>query len=240
MLPAVAGRIAQCQSRYSSLARVPIGRTAHLSKPDATLYHRGPQWTLKPRRCCSTRCRCSLSRRCTSPSARHVAATRAPARTRVRRRWSGRRIAGVSILFTQEPLAGNALVSLVAIVLAAIPAVLAVRARRRRLARSTGCSTRGRAARAPVARREAEAIAVVLLDELAGVFELDLATLALVEDGGRRARSSRRAKAVTTASGSSVRSSTSSASRPASAPRRAKPRRSRSSTRRAPPSSASG
>ena len=36
-------------------------------------------------------------------------------------------IAGVSILFTREPLAGNALVSLVAILLAAVPAVFAGR-----------------------------------------------------------------------------------------------------------------
>ena len=98
-------------------------------------------------------------------------------------------IAGVSILFTREPLAGNALVSLAAILLAAIPAVLALRD----APEPSPPAERGLSGTGPLAHRlldvEGEAgIAVVLLDELAGVFELDLATLALVEDGGRRAR----------------------------------------------------
>jgi PAS domain S-box-containing protein len=98
---------------------------------------------------------------------------------------------GGAILVTREPLAGQALVSLAAILLAAVPALLA---------------TRGPASAAAPRRRETgtvgpdplshrlldvdgeEGIAGVLLDELTRVFRLDLANLALVEDGGRRAR----------------------------------------------------
>ena len=96
-------------------------------------------------------------------------------------------IAGVAILVTREPLAGNALISLVAILIAAIPAGIAVRGAAEH---SPGA---GLVAIGPLGHRlldvdGEEGVAGVLLDELANVFELDLANLALIEDGGRRAR----------------------------------------------------
>ena len=60
-------RIAQWSHAIRSSARVPIGRTAHLSKPRWLSIIEVAQWTQRPRRCCSTRCRCSFSRRSTSP-----------------------------------------------------------------------------------------------------------------------------------------------------------------------------
>ena len=100
-------------------------------------------------------------------------------------------IAGVAILVTQEPLAGQALVSLVVILLAAIPALLAVRVQAA-AAEPSRFSGHGLGA-SPLAHRLLDvdseaAIAGMLLDELAEVFELDVANLALIEDGGRRAR----------------------------------------------------
>ena len=97
--------------------RVPIGRTAHLSKPELSIIC-AAQWTQKPRRCCSTRCRCSFV------AALYLAVGVARRPGTVARAWQAReigvrdgaglpgrgspqRIAGVAILFTQEPLAGN-------------------------------------------------------------------------------------------------------------------------------------
>ena len=98
-------------------------------------------------------------------------------------------IAGGSILVTREPLAGNALISFVAILLAAVPAVVTVRD----APEPAPPAEPGLVATGPLAHRlldlEAEeAIAVVLLDELARAFDLDVANLALIEEGGRRAR----------------------------------------------------
>ena len=100
-------------------------------------------------------------------------------------------IAGAAILITREPLAGHALISLAAILLSAVPAVVA--ARSIPASKPTALAGRGLAGAGPLAHRlldvdGEEEIAGVLLDELAGVFELDLAHLALIEDGGRRAR----------------------------------------------------
>ena len=99
-------------------------------------------------------------------------------------------IAGAAILLTREPLAGHALVSLAAIVLAAIPVGIAVRGATPAHAPPAG---RVLAGAGPLSHRlldvdGEEGIAGVLLDELADVFELDLANLALIEAGGRRAR----------------------------------------------------
>ncbi|HEX4929194.1 MAG TPA: GAF domain-containing protein, partial [Gaiellaceae bacterium] len=99
-------------------------------------------------------------------------------------------IVGAAILVTGEPLAGQPLVSLAAIVLAAIPAATVFRAVAPAHAAPTG---RAPAPAGPLSHRlldvdREEGIAGVLLDELADVFELDLANLALIEDGGRRAR----------------------------------------------------
>ena len=101
-------------------------------------------------------------------------------------------IAGVAILVTQEPLAGQVLVSLVVILLAAIPALLlAIRVQ----AAAAEAQILGDRGSGPVRSRTGSstwtrkrAIAGLLLDELAEVFELDVANLALIEDGGRRAR----------------------------------------------------
>ena len=101
-------------------------------------------------------------------------------------------IAGVAVLVTGEPLAGHALISLVAILLAGVPAVVALRGLPDA---ATLSSPAGRASEeaGPLAQRlldvdGEDGIARVLLDELTAVFELDLANLALIEDGGRRAR----------------------------------------------------
>ena len=99
-------------------------------------------------------------------------------------------IAGVTILVTEEPLAGQALVSFPVILLAALPALLALRGAA--AAEPSRFAGRGLAA-GPLAHRlldvhSEEGIAGMLLDQLAEVFELDLANLALIEDGGRRAR----------------------------------------------------
>ena len=100
-------------------------------------------------------------------------------------------IAGAAILVTGEPLAGQALISLPAILLAAVPAVLAMRGAT--TAASAPLAERASVGAGPLAQRlldvdGEEGIARVLLDELAEVFELDIANLALVEDGARRAR----------------------------------------------------
>ena len=96
-------------------------------------------------------------------------------------------VLGIAILIEREPLAGNVLVGFVAIVLAAVPLAAVPRLRSQRPA---------------PARREPDAallsyrlldaadpaeVARLLLDELAQVFELDLANLALIEDEGRAA-----------------------------------------------------
>jgi len=100
-------------------------------------------------------------------------------------------IAGAAILVTREPLAGHALVSLAVIFLAAIPAVFAFRGS---LAMEPSpLAERGLAGSGLLSQRlldvdGEEGIAGVLLDELADVFELDLANLALIEGDGRRAR----------------------------------------------------
>ena len=99
-------------------------------------------------------------------------------------------IAGVAILVTREPLAGHALISLAVILLAAIPAGIAVRgapAEQLPAARG-GLALTGTLSQRLLDVDEEEGIAGVLLDELSSVFELDLANLALIEDGGRRAR----------------------------------------------------
>jgi len=100
-------------------------------------------------------------------------------------------IAASSILVTREPLAGQALISLAAILLAAIPGVLAVR--RVRAAERTPRAERALVGAGALSQRlldvdGEEGIARVLLDELADVFDLDLTNLAMIEDGGRRAR----------------------------------------------------
>jgi len=99
-------------------------------------------------------------------------------------------IAGAAILVTREPLAGAALISFAVILLAAIPAGIAVRGV---AAERSPSADRARAGSGPLSHRlldvEGEqGIAGVLLDELADAFDLDLANLALIEDGGRRAR----------------------------------------------------
>ncbi|HUQ23398.1 MAG TPA: GAF domain-containing protein, partial [Gaiellaceae bacterium] len=96
-------------------------------------------------------------------------------------------ILGAATFATREPLGGQALVSLPAILLAAVPALVGVRGR---AAAEPG---RARAASGPLAHRlldvhSEERVAGVLLDELADVFGLDLVNLALIDDGGRRAR----------------------------------------------------
>ena len=96
-------------------------------------------------------------------------------------------VLGIAILIEREPLAGNVLVGAAAILLAAVPLAAVPRLRSQRPA---------------PARREPDAallsyrlldaadpaeVARLLLDELAQVFELDLANLALIEDEGRAA-----------------------------------------------------
>ncbi len=100
-------------------------------------------------------------------------------------------IAGAAILVTREPLAGHALVSLAVIVLAASPAVVAFRGSP--AVEPSPLAERGLAGSGLLSQRlldvdGEEGIAGVLLDELADVFELDLANLALIEGDGRRAR----------------------------------------------------
>jgi PAS domain S-box-containing protein len=100
-------------------------------------------------------------------------------------------IAGAAILVTREPLAGHAQVSLAAILLAAIPAGVAFRGGT--AAHASPGAGQALVSAGPLSQRlldvdGEEGIARLLLDELAEVFELDLANLALIEDGGRRAR----------------------------------------------------
>ncbi|MBA2440539.1 MAG: GAF domain-containing protein, partial [Thermoleophilaceae bacterium] len=100
-------------------------------------------------------------------------------------------IAGVAIVVTREPLAGHAVIALAPILLAGIPAVLAVRSAP--TLEPTPRVDWALGEGGPLSQRlldvdEEEGIAGVLLDELADAFELDLVNLALIEDGGRRAR----------------------------------------------------
>jgi GAF domain-containing protein len=113
-------------------------------------------------------------------------------------------VLGVETLVTQEALTGDPLVGLVGILLAAIPLVAIVRKWRDLGLLVTGARA-ATDSEQEVSRRDRElaevgrlshklldadspgGVARVLLDELSGLFELDVANLALVEDDGRRA-----------------------------------------------------
>ena len=99
-------------------------------------------------------------------------------------------IAGVAILVTGEPLAGQVLISLIAILLAAIPAVIALRGsgKERGADGKHAVVGAGQLSQRLLDVDGEEGIARVLLDELAESFELDITDLALIEDGGRRGR----------------------------------------------------
>ena len=99
-------------------------------------------------------------------------------------------ILGIAVLAEREPLAGSTWLSLAAIVLAAVPLAVVRRERPARepavgrdaaRVRATGLSQRLLDASGP------EDVAVLLLDELAALFDLDLANLALIEDDGASA-----------------------------------------------------
>ena len=114
-------------------------------------------------------------------------------------------VVGVETLVTREALAGAALISLLGILLAALPLLVVARNWRDLSLLVTG-PRRAREAEQHSSHRDRElagvgrlshrlldadgpdGIARVLLDELAELFELDVANLALVEDDGRRAR----------------------------------------------------
>ena len=114
-------------------------------------------------------------------------------------------VAGVATLVTREALIGRPLISLLGIVLAALPLVAVARNWRDLGPLVTGPLGGAREPEQQATRREREVagvgrlshrlldadrpagIAQVLLDELTGHFELDVANLALVEDDGRRA-----------------------------------------------------
>ncbi len=98
-------------------------------------------------------------------------------------------ILGVVVLVEREPLAGHALLAFPAILLGAAPLAIA-----RRIRDSPHPAPRGgeRTGIARLSQRlldpsEPADVATLLLDEMAAVFELDMANLALIEDEGRGA-----------------------------------------------------
>ncbi len=114
-------------------------------------------------------------------------------------------VVAVEVVAERRPLAGHLWISLAAIVLAALPAA-ALLARWRDLPLLVLGGTRAREAERQVDLRDREvgamgrlarllleeddpaAIGRILADEVAVLFELDIANLSLIEDGGRRAR----------------------------------------------------
>ncbi len=114
-------------------------------------------------------------------------------------------VAGVTTLVTRDAVAGQPLIALLGIVLAGLPLVAVARNWRDLGLLVTGTLEGAHEPEAKASRRDREiagvgrlshqlldadrpaAIARVLLDELTGLFELDVANLAIVEDDGRRA-----------------------------------------------------
>ena len=112
---------------------------------------------------------------------------------------------GVQVLVEQEPIAGNAFVSFPAILLALVPGVVVARhwadrgllasgvqrtreAERRSSLRDHELERIGRFSHRLLDADGTDQIARLLLDEIAGLFSLDLANLVLVDQEGRRAR----------------------------------------------------
>ena len=114
-------------------------------------------------------------------------------------------IVGLEVLVDREPLGGHLWLSLPALLLAAIPVVAmltnwgdrtmlvsgAHRARaaeRRTSLRDRELEAMGRLSRALLDADDEPEISRLLLDELGQLFDLDISNLAVIEDGGRRAR----------------------------------------------------
>ena len=97
-------------------------------------------------------------------------------------------VLGIAILVDPEPLAGNTWVSLVAIGLAAVPLAVLRRVSASSPPRSEPApEDEDRLSQRLLDAREPQDVATLLLDELARMFSLDLANLALIEDEGRSA-----------------------------------------------------
>ena len=96
-------------------------------------------------------------------------------------------VLGIAILIEREPLAGNVLVGFVAIVLAAVPLAAVPRLRSQRPAPAAREPDAALLSHRLLDAADPAEVARLLLDELAEVFELDLANLALIEDEGRAA-----------------------------------------------------
>jgi PAS domain S-box-containing protein len=114
-------------------------------------------------------------------------------------------ILGAVVLVGREPVAGDAFASLAAIVLAALPLAVVARnwadrallvgatrrtreAEQRSLLRDRELAGVGRFSHRLLDADEADDVARLLLDELTGLFSLDVANLALVDPGSARAR----------------------------------------------------
>jgi PAS domain S-box-containing protein len=114
-------------------------------------------------------------------------------------------ILGLTVLVDQEPLAGHAFVSFAAILLALVPAVAVARhwadrgllasgpqrtreAERRSSLREQELERIGRLSHHLLDAEGVDDIARLLLDEIIGLYELDVANLVLVEEQGRLAR----------------------------------------------------
>jgi PAS domain S-box-containing protein len=114
-------------------------------------------------------------------------------------------VLGVAVLVDGEPIGGNALFSFPAILLALVPAVAVARhwadrgllasgvqrtreAERRSSLREQELERVGRLSHRLLDAESADKIARLLLDEIAGLYDLELANLVLVEEDGRRAR----------------------------------------------------
>ncbi len=113
-------------------------------------------------------------------------------------------VIGIAVLLDGEPLGGHLWVSLSAILLAAAPAVLLLATRgdrsitvlvgsgddteRHRSPLNPELDAMSRFSRSLLDAENETEIARLLLDDLAGSFELDLANLVVIEDGGMRAR----------------------------------------------------
>jgi hypothetical protein len=114
-------------------------------------------------------------------------------------------ILGVAVLIDREPIGGNALASFPAILLALVPAVAVARhwadrgllasgvqrtkeAERRSSLRDQELERIGRLSHHLLDAEGVDQIARLLLDEITGLYGLDLANLVLVENDGDRAR----------------------------------------------------
>ncbi len=114
-------------------------------------------------------------------------------------------ILGIEVLIDREPIGGNAFLSFPAILLALVPAVVVARnwadrgllasgvqrtreAERRSSLRDHELERIGRFSHRLLDAEGTDQIARLVLDEIAGLFELDLANLVLVDEQTHRAR----------------------------------------------------